>query len=567
MTVPRDVGHVLGAAGFRHYAFISYPATDRYTKKLAVTFHERLEAALSAHLPPIELPGPSEPGSPVYLAPVNNQPGDLWPERLDEALLGSVAMVALVVPMYAHPLHPWCGRELAGMLDLHEFRGGRRTPVVAVELGQGAIDDRLRAKLHVHTLTERPIRGLEKTAAFDQCVFTVVNHVTYLVADLYQRRVRSGPSGFRIPAQSWFDGPPAPPALPNRMDEAVAVPPAADSYAVPGEVTGQAAVLEDSNRRVTSFYSYKGGTGRTMAVANIGAILAESHVSGTERVLLIDWDLDAPGLHVMFSAATGEHLAARRGLIDFFTVLQDELTNDISLYQRVLRDPFLLDEIAPTGSYICRDVFPSLDLLTAGCFDGTYRAKASSFDWAGFWQRWPGVFRAWRKCLERHWEHVLIDCRTGFGDVSCISSTVLPSRIVIVFVPNDQNLWGSLELASRAVDFRRRTDELRPPGIFPLPSRVMASCEVESRQWRHRYQREFEKCFARLYHDPACDLTGYFDAVRIPNVASFAFGEQFVVLAQEERARELRGAYEEFARVLLSQPYPWTPGKDEAGLR
>lgn len=44
--------------------------------------------------------------------------------------------------------------------------------------------------------------------------------------------------------------------------------------------------------RIITFYSYKGGTGRTMALANTAWILA----SAGHRVLAVDWDLDAPGL-------------------------------------------------------------------------------------------------------------------------------------------------------------------------------------------------------------------------------------------------------------------------------
>jgi MinD-like ATPase involved in chromosome partitioning or flagellar assembly len=44
---------------------------------------------------------------------------------------------------------------------------------------------------------------------------------------------------------------------------------------------------------IITFYSYKGGTGRTMALANLAWVLA----SNDKKVLLIDWDLEAPGLH------------------------------------------------------------------------------------------------------------------------------------------------------------------------------------------------------------------------------------------------------------------------------
>ena len=43
---------------------------------------------------------------------------------------------------------------------------------------------------------------------------------------------------------------------------------------------------------VTTFYSYKGGVGRTMALANVAALLAEIG----RRVLVVDFDLEAPGV-------------------------------------------------------------------------------------------------------------------------------------------------------------------------------------------------------------------------------------------------------------------------------
>ena len=50
---------------------------------------------------------------------------------------------------------------------------------------------------------------------------------------------------------------------------------------------------------IITFYSYKGGTGRTMALANVACLLAE-RIGPNECVLVIDWDLEAPGLHRFF---------------------------------------------------------------------------------------------------------------------------------------------------------------------------------------------------------------------------------------------------------------------------
>ena len=53
---------------------------------------------------------------------------------------------------------------------------------------------------------------------------------------------------------------------------------------------------ESGGGQIITFYSYKGGTGRTMAMANVAWIIASSG----KRVLAVDWDLESPGLHKFF---------------------------------------------------------------------------------------------------------------------------------------------------------------------------------------------------------------------------------------------------------------------------
>ena len=68
---------------------------------------------------------------------------------------------------------------------------------------------------------------------------------------------------------------------------------------------------------IYTFYSFKGGVGRSMALANIGEAF---HLRGL-RVVMVDWDLEAPGLEAYFYAPDLErprYMAARAhaGLID-----------------------------------------------------------------------------------------------------------------------------------------------------------------------------------------------------------------------------------------------------------
>src|SRR4051794_22834765 len=48
--------------------------------------------------------------------------------------------------------------------------------------------------------------------------------------------------------------------------------------------------------QIITFYSYKGGVGRSSALANTAVLLARWGF----RTLIVDWDLEAPGLEVFY---------------------------------------------------------------------------------------------------------------------------------------------------------------------------------------------------------------------------------------------------------------------------
>src|SRR4051794_24365192 len=65
---------------------------------------------------------------------------------------------------------------------------------------------------------------------------------------------------------------------------------------------------------VYTFYSFKGGVGRSMALANIAELFYDRGL----RVLIIDFDLEAPGLERFFDHSGLTLVEARnhRGIID-----------------------------------------------------------------------------------------------------------------------------------------------------------------------------------------------------------------------------------------------------------
>ena len=98
---------------------------------------------------------------------------------------------------------------------------------------------------------------------------------------------------------------------------------------------------EASFGQVITFYSYKGGTGRTMALVNVAVLLGESG-SSSNNVLAVDWDLEAPGLHRYFASRcegfSDEHKLTPAsidmipGLIDLWYELK-QLTADFPAYR------------------------------------------------------------------------------------------------------------------------------------------------------------------------------------------------------------------------------------------
>lgn len=76
---------------------------------------------------------------------------------------------------------------------------------------------------------------------------------------------------------------------------------------------------------IYTFYSFKGGVGRSMAVANLGECFHEKGL----RVLLVDWDLEAPGLESYFYSPEGppgklESVRKHRGLLDMLLRQKEE---------------------------------------------------------------------------------------------------------------------------------------------------------------------------------------------------------------------------------------------------
>lgn len=211
-----------------------------------------------------------------------------------------------------------------------------------------------------------------------------------------------------------------------------------------------------------TFYSYNGGTGRSLAVANAAKYL----VRLGQKVFAIDLDLEAPGLHYKLGLGISKDIPSiTRGLVDymhsFFTTkaFPSLAEHTVQIRTEEERDDHIT--LMPAGNVPCAE----------------YWHKLTQINWHElFYSRDPeGIpfFLELKARIEKEFspDFLLIDSRTGITEIGGIATTVLPDRVVCLMLANRQNLEGSRAVL-RGIAKAPRFDGQHPIGIIPVLSRI-----------------------------------------------------------------------------------------------
>ena len=176
---------------------------------------------------------------------------------------------------------------------------------------------------------------------------------------------------------------------------------------------------------ISTFYSFKGGVGRTMALVNAAVELAQRG----RKVLAVDFDLEAPGLDTFDILRTTPD---RPGIVDF--VREYVATGQAPEVERFVSRTTTLENlwIMPSGR------------------QQQYAASLGGIDWQDLYEHRDGYLlfedlkEQWRDSLQP--DYVLIDSRTGHTDTCGICTRQLPDAVTFLFFPNEQNLRGLAEV-------------------------------------------------------------------------------------------------------------------------
>lgn len=214
----------------------------------------------------------------------------------------------------------------------------------------------------------------------------------------------------------------------------------------------------------TTFYSYKGGVGRTLALLNVAALLAVNR----RKVVAVDLDLEAPGFGLSAftqrdSPSAGHGLSdllrdrlqgGRRDLREFcYRVPPEKLRNpeaELHLIPVGAQPAWLASQIPQIYSNPSADVAELFLLLV----DEIEAALAPDF--------------------------IFFDSRTGRADIAGVALLELPQVVVAISALNEQNVSGMRDVLAQVRVHPARPEKLLTLlALSPVPTELLVQRKTD----------------------------------------------------------------------------------------
>lgn len=277
--------------------------------------------------------------------------------------------------------------------------------------------------------------------------------------------------------------------------------------------------VEEALGKIVTFYSYKGGVGRTMSLANVAFLAA----CNGYNVLMMDWDLEAPGLYHYFRGLVEPEVMSEwrhaKGVLDLAWQWRTEIERGESAadLERLIASfetgEAFQEVVRQVESEGAEHLEGKLDMIPAGSAiiraheNLTYEQALAAFSWAEFLDQFAGgrMIASLRQWATRNYDLVLIDSRTGLADVAGICTMQLPDIVMLMFVLNRQNIEGAARVAAAIKSTRGDAIDIRV-----VPMRVSREGTEEEADALARAQRELTKVGKLEEQDVVRDLQNLF---------------------------------------------------------
>lgn len=269
---------------------------------------------------------------------------------------------------------------------------------------------------------------------------------------------------------------------------------------------------EDNCPPVVVFYSFKGGLGRSTALA----AFAIQRARMGERVAVLDFDLDAPGVGTLL-AADADGRTAQWGTLDL--LLEHEAPAPLSDYYH----PCRRQDVVGEGELF---VFP------AGLLNSAYPGKLARVDFepsrkTGSPSAIERLLLSVRDQLALDW--ILLDARTGLSEPAGALLSGLAHLHVLFGTPSEQS-WLGLRVVIEHLGARRVSQGKSQGDCILVQAMVPADTETARRakeSFEDRARDEFSNTETGYYaeaSDDAWDLADLEsdDAPHVPAALSYS---------------------------------------------
>ena len=232
---------------------------------------------------------------------------------------------------------------------------------------------------------------------------------------------------------------------------------------------------------VVAFYGFRGGAGRTIALAHVAMLLAQKGL----RVTAMDFDLEAPGLHIALGA---EQPTEEQGLVPLLhKTLTAEQGKPVSVAEH-------LKIVTP------REGAGKILLLPAGRVNRKYLAQIEELG-VGLWHEpeLSPLERILNGIRQENPDIIFIDCRTGFSGMSA-SVLFHLADLAVIFLPLTDQVWDGVDVLLQGVAAARTHRDNKPALLF-VPGMVLPG--EAGRDKSQRYLDKLrEKYIQRLNIEP-----------------------------------------------------------------
>lgn len=185
--------------------------------------------------------------------------------------------------------------------------------------------------------------------------------------------------------------------------------------------------------KTITFYSYKGGVGRSLALSNVANRLSEFG----KKVCIIDFDLEAPGMHLKFDVNIGKQ-GVKNGLVDYIY--------EFSKFKKV---PGNIEDYVTYIKFKDDAKRKDIALIAAGnTLSKEYWKKLSAINWNDMFYNNNSLgvdfFYNLKEQIRTQVnpDFLLIDSRTGITDISGVTMSIFADEVVLMAANNKENIEG-----------------------------------------------------------------------------------------------------------------------------